>query len=509
MDAPSLLIKEALDQVVKSVNSGTRPTDALRKVATEFDLNPNFIQRTGEALNVALHFNHFKTASDRSQEFEIADIPAVVEALFATPEKTAQQERSEQFADLDLPTHMPNYRRLMGSSLVHKQAHLDFLASQEIDEPLAPSFKQVHKVASEFVRDLNKQAAELEADVNEAGMQYGDKFFRLGQVFQKDAAARTSFEEFESQVFANHKEAAIPFIDLLHSTYCPHEERGVHDPHYFNFDTCKEAQQFEQFLKTAEEFNRLTVALVDLKKEASEHTATMAALNAQIEKTAKKLPVDQDIEDCCIKEPKHDESKESAKEEAAESPKEQEAEEEEYEDDPVMALVKKKAKGKLTESDEDPVLKLALEKEAFLGGLLGLSSAKDVVNHTMGSQDIMGEAFKHTFMKPPSTNTGPRPNIQMDNMERQLMLQELMLTDSILSHLPPVRVAKAYEQLIRLSPELSKEKELVRAELRAMTASQALSKFDAELMTKFDMGMLKRRVATQEFNRGNTANFKI
>ena len=94
-------------------------------------------------------------------------------------------------------------------------------------------------------------------------------------------------------------------------------------------------------------------------------------------------------------------------------------------------------------------------------------------------------------------------------MERKLLLQELMMTDSILSKVNPVKVARAFEQLMRLSPEISKEKEVVRAELRAMVASQALSKYDAELMTKLDSGMLKRRVATHQFNTGHTENFRF
>jgi hypothetical protein len=42
-----------------------------------------------------------------------------------------------------------------------------------------------------------------------------------------------------------------------------------------------------------------------------------------------------------------------------------------------------------------------------------------------------------------------------------------------------------------------------------MVASQALSKYDADLMTKMDLGMLKRRAATQQFNMGHLDSFKF
>ena len=107
------------------------------------------------------------------------------------------------------------------------------------------------------------------------------------------------------------------------------------------------------------------------------------------------------------------------------------------------------------------------------------------------------------------THTGTKPNMTLDNMERKLLLQELMITDPILSKVNPAKVARAFEQLLRLSPEISKEKEVVRAELRAMVSSQALSKFDADLLSKTDMSMLKRRLATTAFNEGHTEHFKF
>ena len=101
------------------------------------------------------------------------------------------------------------------------------------------------------------------------------------------------------------------------------------------------------------------------------------------------------------------------------------------------------------------------------------------------------------------------PNLTLDNMERKLLLQELMLTDPILSKVNPAKVVRAFEQIVRLSPEISKEKEVVRAELRAMVSSQALSKYDADIMAKLDTTMLKRRVLTQAYNKGNIDQFRF
>jgi hypothetical protein len=144
-----------------------------------------------------------------------------------------------------------------------------------------------------------------------------------------------------------------------------------------------------------------------------------------------------------------------------------------------------------------------MEKEAFggLGGFGGFGKLLTDIAHAPIT-DALSSLSKKTTM-------AAKPNLTLDNMERKLLLQELMMTDPILSRIPPARVARAFEQILRLSPEISKEKEVVRAELRAMVSTQALSKYDAEMMTKLDTGMLKRRVATQQFNKGMTENFKF
>jgi hypothetical protein len=87
-------------------------------------------------------------------------------------------------------------------------------------------------------------------------------------------------------------------------------------------------------------------------------------------------------------------------------------------------------------------------------------------------------------------------------MERQLLVQELMMTDPILSKVSPGKVSKAYEQILRLSPQVSKEKEVVRAMLRQAVATQAVAPHDADQWTKLDTDILKRKIVTENYMRG-------
>lgn len=486
MEEPNILIKTALNDAVRHVNSGMIPTDALQKVATDLDLNPNYIQRVGEALNVALHYKHFKTAEDRSAEFEIADIPQVVQGSLSSNEKTAAEYASEHFSVSEANDVVFNYNRMLNNPM-YKQAFLEIANADATDLESRTTLNTLLEKSAKYVQKLEKIAEQAEVDKTAAELDLNDKFSSMIQEFRKDASYRTSFEEFESQVYSKHGESAVPYLDLIHKTAKLREERGVHDSGYIMFEPCKEAQMFDGIVEAMQTFVESEKIAEEAKENLAYETVFQKEAHTTLGKQAK-----EEFEKVEDKVEKSEDSSEAATEEV--------------EKDPVLEQIKKKAADAeyvIGEAySEDPVLKEALEKEARFGE--NFSSFADSFIKGV-KDDLLGGLMGH----PGGAKGSGGPNLGMDNMQRKLLLQELLLTDPILSKVNPAKVAKAYEQLLRLSPEISKEKEVVRAELRAMVASQALSKYDADLMTKLDVDMLKRRVATQEFNRGFTDHFKI
>lgn len=481
MEEPNILVKSALNEAVQKVNTGMSPTEALRKVAEELDLNPNYIQRTGEALNVALNYRHFKTASDRSTEFEIADIPKAIQQVFTFSEKTAAETVSEAFSVSDANEHIFNYNRAL-SNPIYKRAFLEIAGATETEDYYPTTFNTVYEKSNNYIQKLAKVKEDAEVAKVAAECDLNEKFSSLCDTFKRDEAHRTSFEEFESQVFAKHGSSALPYIDLLFKTSGVKEERGVHDAAYMMFTQCKEAAAFDELMSAA-------TRLVETEKTAEEaaenlnyESSFLTACRKELGKTAK-------VE--------HKEAEEIQQEDAEENTQELE--------DPVLEAIKKKASAEQSDLAEnhtaDPVLSQAMEKEAFFGGITMMGKMLPDIMHSHVS-----EAFTAGFH--PQANKS-KPNLTLDNMERKLLLQELMLTDPILSKVNPAKVARAFEQLLRLSPEMSKEKEVVRAELRAMVSSQALSTYDADLLAKTDLGMLKRRIATQHFNSGQMDTFRI
>ena len=481
MDEPNILIKTALSDAVQLVNSGMSPTEALKKVANDLDLNPNYIQRTGEAMNVALHYKHFKSASDRSAEFDIADISKAIEDVFTSNEKTAAEYAAEHFSVGELNNHVFNYNRMLSNPL-YKRAYLEVIASEGNDTPNATTLDTIYQKSANYVDSLNKKAEQAAVDKVAAELELNNQFCSLSDTFRKDAGYRSSFEEFESQVFAKHGSAAEPYLDLLHKLACPNEERGVHDSGYLMFEPCKEAAMFDDLMQAGEAFVATEKLAADVDDDLAFEQTYLKDCHMLMGKAA------------------------AARRPAVNSPAPEKiavaAEPEEYFDPVLVEMQKKAADSSYVVGgtyDKDPVLAESLQKEAFGGSrsLLG-----DLL------REPISEAFNSGFKKKQAP-FGSTTNLTLDNMERKLLLQELMHTDPILSKVSPVRVARAFEQILRLSPEISKEKEVVRASLRAMVSSQALSTFEADQLTKLDVGMLKRRIATTEFNKGNIEQFRI
>jgi hypothetical protein len=57
---------------------------------------------------------------------------------------------------------------------------------------------------------------------------------------------------------------------------------------------------------------------------------------------------------------------------------------------------------------------------------------------------------------------------------------------------------------LRLSPQVSKEKEVVRAMLRQSVAAQAIAPYDADQWTKLDTDILKRKIVSENYLKGKT-----
>lgn len=81
------------------------------------------------------------------------------------------------------------------------------------------------------------------------------------------------------------------------------------------------------------------------------------------------------------------------------------------------------------------------------------------------------------------------------NMYRTLMIQRLMTTDPILKGADEEAVARAYESLIELAPEVSLKEDVTRSILREAVTTTAMSPYDAKSFVDLDAAIQKQLTA--------------
>lgn len=449
MQDPNKLLKAAVDDIVNSINTDKLPAHAaVVKTAREMDLNVHFIKRACEVINVALTYEHFrKNAEARDKDFPIVDAQKVSAEVFNQPEKTINEKKSEYFAGSIVEEVVPNFRKAKHDAQFREQFG-----------KLANTKEETHGMSDQGICEkagLAKLALERELDVCRteafgAKMATQSQFSRLVNHWSKEAAARTSFAEFESQAFSRYGEPVIPYIDLIHKAAGGKEVRGAHDAKYVAFDDSSELGALSSFLEA-------TDALGTANEKLAQITLTIAELEHEKTAAYSRLATSR---------------RQQAQERETAEPEEKQAAESAVEPDfvdPVIAAANAKF----------AALKEESEKKA---GMLG-----DTV------PGKLFDSFTDHYKKESTPGGSGGGGSPLGNLDRKLLIQNLMATDPILKTYEPKRVADSYEQFLRLAPELSNEKEIVRSHLRQMVASQAMTAFDGAQLMDANTKLVKQK----------------
>jgi len=164
----------ALEDMIRTVNSGEHPTAALVKVASAHGLNDSFTRLLGQSYNSSRSIAHHQTYSgqDRCTPFQLANPDEAIATVFTTNAKTAgerftlSQIRSKQH--LVEPGRHPNFfdRALKLAAVHDAEATTEKVASEQTPpEPTAEELyvKQQAKLAS--IRQARRDAETAEAQL--------------------------------------------------------------------------------------------------------------------------------------------------------------------------------------------------------------------------------------------------------------------------------------------------------------------------------------------------------
>lgn len=427
---PLKLIKYALDTSIALINQGSQPTSALEKTARELDLNPNYIQRVGEALNVALHYNHFNksAAANRADDFAVADIPTVTKTIFGEKEKTAAQKHSEWFGK---QAEEIDYNKVLTHKGFKKQAEEIKNTDADFDS-FDITFKGQYKKAADYISRLEKELDEIRTEKSANDTYLEAVFNATVNHFKKTAASRMAFHDFETKTFADHGERSKEYVDLIYKSAGLTEDRGIHDTGAINFEKSRELDLFDSLLKSASRS-------IELRDKLAEAEGYVAYNKAVFKHAGMKLH-------------------------------------------PDALKFEKEAASTLAD-----IFEMMLEKDAFAGGIKEslIMDLYDQLSDAAYDRDKPSVAFKNT---------------KMDNLNKVTMVQELMMTDPILRHQPPQKVLQAYQTMLRMSPHLAADKEVARALLRQLTATQSIAPTEANQWIEANTNLMKQQQMLQGVN---------
>lgn len=421
---PIKLVKHALDSSIALVKKGSAPTEALQKVAKELDLNKEYIQRTGEALNVALTYNHFKTGSNKAETFPIADIPSVIKSAFA--EEKVEKKASVVQSDL----HNINFNRRLTNPKI-KLASGELVSNKtDAYNTYETSLKGQYKIASNYISRIEKELESMEVEKITKRAYLEAAFNALTKEFKKTAGARIPFHDFESRTFAIYGERAEPYIDLIYKAAELKEERGSKEIKKLAEEGEERPFQiFSSLLKCATDIN-------ELNRELEDARGFVAAARVTFKQAGLAL---------------HPRERDSAIAEC---------------------------------NDLADKIAEQIEKEA---------KSQDLLSYLFNSYSDAKKGAKSSTFK----------NTNIDNRERTMLLQELIMTDPILAHQDPKKILTAYTQILRLAPHLAKEKEVVRSLLRELTATQSLAPTEANQLVEANTNFLKQHQLMKSTSGGN------
>ena len=420
----------ALHSAVGHFNEGMRPDDAVVKAASDLDFNPDQTNALIAAFNTARTIYHYKTASDRTVNFELAD-PAVVMQRFyaARPEvrKAASvgtygqyDEREIDYRD-NMEVEKGGAHQLAVSVTDYPDQDLDALGRSAMK--MARVYHQLADTTRDEGRIAGLKAQEIVQKVA-AALQYGwedvvrDRYGRVLAAYAKQAGWEPVMERLQACMPAwLHKQAAA-------------ECRVVQDA---DLSPVREA---------------LKEARVWMEAEA-EMLATSGVMD--------KIASDMEIEWLA-----------AANLKVAEAP-------EASLSDFLKVGAEPKAPPKGPAAPKKPS-----------GDFLSQGIASGLADGVKGTVGKQLESGLDAALNAPQERENKAMSDRLRNVQRQIMLEDLISTDPVLSDESPDVVTKAYQSIMSIAPDLSANKEIVRAILRQAVHSVAVSPYEAQTWAQLE-----------------------
>ena len=446
----------ALHESVGYFNQDNDPNAAVAKAAASNDFNIDQTRRLVEMFNTARTLYHYKSASDRTRDFALADVDDVLPRLFADTVKAASaqppvysymaydvRERSRHDPEaVEKAAAAPD----TGSGLTLEAVARQAMTALRVQRQTAKIAADESRIASSAAARALTQAARMFATgVKEANE---DRYARLVQGYRDQvewAPVMAKLSEFMAE-----KDKAPEAVMRKYARCRVIDDRDLGPV----LALLKEARDM---MSTEAE---LLAAAGVLGKEADAFERDyLEALDPSFTCQRQDL-LSGFIRPSMLK--------------AAQVSSEQKYQTTDFFGEPVNVTAKSQPQG-----EGKPGL-----SDAIGGAVAG------AVQKPLSS--LLETQVERAFTGPMSREN-KKLSDRLKNVQRQIMLQDLMTNDPVLSEESPDTVAEAYNAVLQMAPEVAGNKEVVRAVLRQTVHSVAVSPYDAEIWTKLEKNLQNLR----------------
>lgn len=473
-------LMNALHSSVRHFNEGGDPNDAVVKAAQEFDFNPDQTTRLVETFNTARTIYHYKSAADRTQPFSLADSAVVIPAMFE-PKKAAAKPSvvNHDYSSYDLPE--ADYRE---GTVIKSAAGVNDIDIPAPREYLDTNLNSQGIRAMEMIRTQRKLAEAARDEARVHATKAASIFTKIANELSLGYAENCQ-ERYNRLVGGYQKFASKATLD----TWGPAVTKLAE---FMPAWLVKGAEAIQD--EIVYEDKDLVASLAQLKeaKDLMEVEAEMLAVASVLEKEAADFERDWMAAIA-----------------------------------PVLPVVTKKEAASLTDFIDARLLKVADEQTTseretqhwLTGEPVKVKTTKTTAQPTestlgktlteAASEPLTGmvgtgiDSALRNVLRVPSKKQNVQLSERLKNVQRQIMLEDLMTNDPVLSEENPETVTQAYSAVMNMAPELSANKEVVRAILRQAVHSVAISPFEAETWTKLEQNI--RNIAGKTDSRGRPA----
>ena len=439
-------LMSALQDSVGHLNSGMTPNESVAKAASDADFNTEQTRRLCETFNTARTIYHFQSKPDAKEaSFPLADQDEVLGIIFSAPIKSAVVD--DIFHD---------YSEYEVKEVMAKAAQED---TPLFPSPLENSLPVMNDTTRQAMINENARRTNRIVDTQNRLADGADS-----EADQSDILADTKIAKLAAEISAHCElhgtDKYARFLGVqanMVNTHAPFMAMlAQHIQHKVAASSAKVIDD-----RDLASWNKVAHEITDMKQAA----ANLRAVSQEVRKEA--AAYRQEFDNLFKPE---SELKEGVF------------------DDILRGDIKAAGKSK-------PNSFFSLSSLGFGGAEEPKSKPTSNVESQINAvNDIAASAAKHpadmamstiSSALTPKNNTGKMME-RLKNQQREVLMQDLITNDPYISEADPQMVANIYQQLAQLSPEVSTNKEVVRAILRQGIHSAAISPYDASAMVDLE-----------------------